>query len=175
MVQLEESYSCMLKGLHPCVVVSNWKACECSPIIQIIPISSKPKSMPMHVELDTDCGLSKNSICLVEQLTTINKNSLKYQLGKVNLGKMTEIESSILKQLGITNNYNMDMFVKVKSYLDEIEELDRFLKNRDNKIVEEEREQLVKDLERYCINHSIRVDTSYLKQKRGVVKDEKAV
>lgn len=167
MVELKESYQYMLKGLHPCVVISNFKACNKSPIIQIIPISSKPKSMPMHVELE-GCGLNKKSICLVEQITTINRDALRFQLGKVSFEKMQEIQEKVNMQLGFTSTYNIEMFQKIKEMLDELEELDRYLQAEYNDEIQEEREDLLSDLSRYCVNHSISLDLSkFYYGKRG--------
>lgn len=158
MVQLSETnYQYCLRGLHPCVVMSNFRACNKSPLIQIIPISSKPKSQPMHVEIEGS-GLSVKSILLCEQVTTINKSALRFSLGKVSYEKMVEIEDAVSRQLGMQNDYNIEMFQTVKLMLDELEELDRYLSTEYTDEVATEREILLKDLQRYCINHSIKID-----------------
>jgi mRNA interferase MazF len=163
MVELKETYNFMCRGLHPCLIIGNYLGLQHSPIVQVIPISSKSKSMPMHVELSKDCGLSKDSICLVEQITSINRSEIRYQLGKISYEKMLEVESALMKQMGVTNNYSLDTFKKVKTMLDEIEELNRFLVSRKNVEIERERDILIKDLERFCINYSIKIDISTIK------------
>jgi mRNA interferase MazF len=157
MVELEESYQYMLKGLHPVVLLSNFRCLKNSPLIQVAPISSKPKCQPFHVEVE-GCGLNNKSIILVEQVTTINKSALKHQIGKLDYNTMSEVESAISMQLGFQNNYNLDMFTNIKNMLDELEELDSYLKIEYSVEISEERQILLKDLEKYCINHSIKID-----------------
>lgn len=147
----------MLRGLHPCVITSNYLCLVNSPLIQIVPISSSSSPKPFHVAIE-GCGLNSKSSILIEQITTINKTALKYQIGKINLEKIDEIDKKISAQLGIRNNYSLDMFQEIKSMLDEIQELDRYLNDEYNDEIFAERESLLKDLERYCINHSIAID-----------------
>ena len=71
-------------GGRPVLVISNDKANEYSPIITIIPITSKmgKTKLPTHV-LIKECGLSKPSIALAEQITSINKDRLDRKIGSI--------------------------------------------------------------------------------------------
>lgn len=160
MVDLKESYPYMLKGLHPCLLLSNYHCLSHSPIIQVIPISSSSKPMPMHVELNSDCGLDKEkSYALCEQITTVGKNALKYQIGKVSYTQLNQIQQATMMQLGFSNNVtNMEDFKEVSRMIENIEELDRYLKTFKSDEILEERRIALKCLENYVIHHSINID-----------------
>lgn len=76
--------SSMQAGKRPVLVVSNDKANEYSPVITIIPITSKmgKSNLPTHVLIE-ECGLSKPSIALAEQITSINKERLGRKIGSI--------------------------------------------------------------------------------------------
>lgn len=165
---LKENYQCMLKGLHPCLVVSNFKACSFSSLVQIIPISSKPKSQPTHIELNESYGLNHPSILLVEQLTTISINNLKYQIGKISYTKMLEVEKAVNMQLGFSNTIvNLKDLKEVNRMIENIEELDRYLESIEGHDIEilKEKELALKYLEKFLLNHDININLKqfYLK------------
>ena len=86
-------------GIRPVLIVSNDKANEYSPVITIIPITSKlgKKALPTHVYM-TSCGLTKPSIALAEQITSINKDRLTRRVGSI---KKTIYEKQIKNALEI--------------------------------------------------------------------------
>lgn len=71
-------------GVRPVLVVSNDKANEHSPVITIIPITSKmgKAKLPTHVLIE-ECGLKQPSIALAEQITSINKDRLDGKIGSI--------------------------------------------------------------------------------------------
>lgn len=71
-------------GERPVLVISNDKANKFSPVITIIPITSKigKAKLPTHV-LIKECGLEKPSIALAEQITSINKDRLGRKIGSI--------------------------------------------------------------------------------------------
>ncbi len=79
-----EAGSSMQAGRRPVLVISNDKANEYSPIITIIPITSKmgKAKLPTHVLIE-ECGLKKPSIALAEQITSINKERLEGKIGSI--------------------------------------------------------------------------------------------
>ena len=97
------------KGRRPLLLLGNEKACAYSPIITVIPLSSKTgkeKSIPTHVSIkpaDTLNGkLKKPSVALTEQMRCISKDSLfGRKVDSVNSETMEEIEKNIKLQLGI--------------------------------------------------------------------------
>ncbi len=79
-----EAGSSMQAGARPVLVVSNNKANQYSSVITVIPITSKmgKTKLPTHV-LIKECGLSKPSIALAEQITSINKDRLDRKIGSI--------------------------------------------------------------------------------------------
>lgn len=79
-----EAGSSMQTGRRPVLVISNDRANQHSPIIPIIPITSKmgKAKLPTHVLIEK-CGLSKPSIVLAEQITSISKNKLERKIGSI--------------------------------------------------------------------------------------------
>ena len=86
-------------GTRPVLIVSNDKANEFSPVITIIPITSKQgkKKLPTHVYM-TSCGLERPSIALAEQITSINKSRLTKKVGSI---KQTIYEEKIKDAIGV--------------------------------------------------------------------------
>lgn len=103
MAQLdEEAEGSLQAGLRPVLVVSNDKANRYSPIINIIPITSKlgKKKLPTHVRLK-GCGLVRQSVILAEQITSINKSRLIRYMGSI---KKTEYEGKVKQAIGVQLN-----------------------------------------------------------------------
>lgn len=64
-------------GKHFYVVVSNAKACAYSPVLQVIPMSSKMKrNLPVQVEVFSEV-FSKRSYALADQLTLLSREILE--------------------------------------------------------------------------------------------------
>lgn len=105
MAKLEEDVDggSIQAGLRPVLIVSNDKANQFSPVITIVPITSKiigKKKIPTHVLL-TNCGLPQQSIALVEQITSINKCRLIRYMTTI---KKSQFESQIKRAIEIQLN-----------------------------------------------------------------------
>ena len=73
---LGEEEGSLQAGYRPVVIISNDLANTHSPIITVIPTTSKNKKyLPTHVYIQ-GCGLPKPSLLLAEQITSINKARL---------------------------------------------------------------------------------------------------
>lgn len=85
------------KGRRPVVVVQNNAGNIYSQTIIVAPITSRHKKMlPVHVAVTKEeTGLPLDSVVLLEQITTINKNQLSDFIGKVNLNTMQRIDKAI--------------------------------------------------------------------------------
>lgn len=97
-------------GNRPVLVISNDVANRNSPIITVIPLSSKLKKLelPVHIILtESDCEMLRDehledSILLVEQITTIDKVALSNRFCRVTSAqKKHEIESAVKKQFAM--------------------------------------------------------------------------
>jgi mRNA-degrading endonuclease toxin of MazEF toxin-antitoxin module len=156
---LKESEENILKGIHPVVILSNWKACNKGETIQIVPITSKQKlSLPAHVEIGTEYGLDYYSTIICEQIRTINKDDLINRIGYCNQDKMEEIQEALNCQLGYTNKLNINTFKEIQEKLRDIEELDRYLERQSSPEILRERNGLAKCLNKYCLNNGIRLN-----------------
>lgn len=89
-------------GFRPVLIVSNDKANQFSPVVTIVPITSKmgKNKLPTHV-LIKGCGLVQKSIILVEQITSINKTRLSGYVGSI---RKTAAESAVKKAIAIQLN-----------------------------------------------------------------------
>ena len=94
-------------GRRPVVIVSNKMNNIHSPIVNVIPITSKNKKyIPSHVEVAMDCGLSHTSTILTEQITTINKTDLLDRINRSTEKTITRLNKAIRLQLGIDEFMN---------------------------------------------------------------------
>ena len=105
----ESSKQC---GIRPAVIVSNNRANEHSPIITVVPLTSKihkKPSMPTHVLIpySVGCGLDRSSMALAEQVETIDKAQLRDKRGCIaNKGIMDQITRALQVQIGAVERYN---------------------------------------------------------------------
>ncbi|HBI60885.1 MAG TPA: growth inhibitor PemK [Lachnospiraceae bacterium] len=103
-LEKDEKNGSLQYGIRPVVVVSNNAANKFSPIITILPITSSKtkKKIPTHVDVK-DCGLSKQSTILAEQIISISKTNLIHKMGSI---KETMYENQLKKALQIQLGLN---------------------------------------------------------------------
>lgn len=93
------------KGERPVIIVQNNKGNLYSPTVTVIPVTTKihrSKGFPTHAILDGMAGLTETSASMAEQITTINKGSLKKYIGSLTENFMkTRINKTIKIQLGM--------------------------------------------------------------------------
>lgn len=89
-------------GIRPCVIISNDKANQFSPVVHIAPITSKmsKRNLPTHITVEGKGGLLKKSVVLLEQAMLINKDQLKDCLGTLKDLEL-EINKRIMLQMGV--------------------------------------------------------------------------
>lgn len=94
-------------GVRPCVIISNYITnSERSRILNVIPVSSKNKNIPVHIKIaphDIKGYLSEESFCMIEQIRTIDKSQV--------LGKMGHIkdESGIMEKINKAMTMQFEM------------------------------------------------------------------
>lgn len=97
-------------GIRPAVIVSNNKANEYSPVITVVPLTSKifkKRFMPTHVYIPAGGGLSCGSLALAEQVEAIDKVRLLEKKGKITSDVIMEkITRAIQIQIGVYEEYN---------------------------------------------------------------------
>lgn len=93
-------------GVRPVLVVQNDVGNKYSPTIIVAAVTSQTSKakLPTHVELQaTQGGLSKNSVVLLEQLRTIDKQRLKERIGSLSDSQMPVVDEALGVSLGIAN------------------------------------------------------------------------
>ena len=59
--------------------------------------------LPTHISVDADgCGLAKDSIVLLEQVRTIDKQRLKEKMGSLDTGSMGRVDKALSVSFGLT-------------------------------------------------------------------------
>lgn len=106
----DHSGTSVQSGTRPVLVISNDVANRNSPVITVIPLSSKLKKLelPVHIVLtEKECEMLRDehledSILLVEQITTIDKLVLFNRFCcVVSVQKKCEIEAAVTKQFAM--------------------------------------------------------------------------
>lgn len=91
-------------GVRPVLIVQNDVGNRYSPTVIAAAITSqKDKSkLPTHIELTSrSCGLSRDSIVLLEQIRTIDKRRLKERMGRLDDLSMTRIDHALEVSFGL--------------------------------------------------------------------------
>lgn len=91
-------------GTRPVLVIQNNIGNQYSPTTIIAAITSKisKAKLPTHVELSAKKnGLIKDSVILLEQLRTIDKERLKDKISQIEAGQMSKVDKAIEISLGL--------------------------------------------------------------------------
>lgn len=91
-------------GIRPVLVVQNDVGNKYSPTVIAAAITSRinKAKMPTHIELVADeYGLSKNSVVLLEQIRTIDKQRLRERIGKLDSAMMGMVDKALFISFGL--------------------------------------------------------------------------
>lgn len=91
-------------GVRPVLIVQNDVGNKYSPTVIAAAITSqKEKSkLPTHIELDPqNCGLSRDSVVLLEQIRTIDKRRLKEKMGSLDVTSMSQVNKALSISFGL--------------------------------------------------------------------------
>lgn len=97
-------------GVRPVLIVQNDVGNKHSPTVIAAAITSqKEKSkLPTHIGINaTSCGLSKDSIVLLEQIRTIDKKRLKERMGELDNSSMTQINNALSISFGLGSSFGI--------------------------------------------------------------------
>ena len=102
----EEYENCVVGDFRPAVVISKTSYNTFSPVMQVIPLTKQLKSVDKeyHVFVDRDdCeGFEASGMCLVEQITTIDRRQVRRKIASVKTpGLIDKIDSAIKNHLGL--------------------------------------------------------------------------
>ncbi len=98
-------------GVRPVLIVQNDMGNKHSPTVIAAAITSQrdKAKLPTHIEIEaTKCGLSKNSVVLLEQMRTIDKRRLKEKTGELSPAYMNYVDNAILVSLGLEEHIAID-------------------------------------------------------------------
>lgn len=90
-------------GVRPVLIIQNDIGNKYSPTVIVCAITSQltKAKMPTHIELSGQTyNLPKNSVCLLEQIRTLDKRRLQEKISFLDGNKMKEIDRAILISLG---------------------------------------------------------------------------
>ena len=89
-------------GLRPVVIIQNDIGNKHAPTVIVAPITSQmhKKPLPTHIPF-CGCGLSKDSIMLMEQIRTIDKSRLKAKIGCLPPEKIEAVDIAVKISLGL--------------------------------------------------------------------------
>ena len=91
-------------GIRPVLIVQNDVGNRHSPTVIAAAITSqRDKSrLPTHIEVSADtCGLSKDSVVLLEQIRTIDKKRLKDRIGELDNTSMNRVNTALSISFGL--------------------------------------------------------------------------
>lgn len=96
-------------GVRPVLVIQNDIGNKYSPTVIVCAVTSKlsKAKIPTHIELESSkYNLPKDSVCLLEQIRTLDKQRLGQKISTLNEIKMKEVERAILISLGFFQKEN---------------------------------------------------------------------
>ena len=91
-------------GVRPVLIVQNDVGNRYSPTVIAAAITSQrdKSKLPTHIELSSQaCGLSRDSIVLLEQIRTIDKRRLKERMGRLDDDAMNQINHALQVSFGL--------------------------------------------------------------------------
>ena len=92
-------------GVRPVLIIQNDTGNRYSPTVIAAAITSQTGKarLPTHIDLPVDqsCGLSRDSIILLEQVRTLDKKRLREHMGRVDGPVMHQIDAAIAVSFGL--------------------------------------------------------------------------
>ena len=91
-------------GMRPVLIVQNDTGNRHSPTVIAAAITSQTGKarLPTHINLTgSHCGLSKDSVVLLEQIRTIDKKRLREHMGRLDEALMSQVDNAIAVSFGL--------------------------------------------------------------------------
>ena len=91
-------------GVRPVLIVQNDVGNRYSPTVIAAAITSQHEKsqLPTHIKVNADgCGLAKDSIVLLEQVRTIDKQRLKEKMGTLDNTAMNRVDKDLSVSFGL--------------------------------------------------------------------------
>ena len=93
-------------GVRPVLIVQNDTGNRYSPTVIAAAITSQTgkANLPTHISLAArSCGLTRDSVILLEQVRTLDKRRLRERMGRVDGELMERIDAAIAVSFGLQN------------------------------------------------------------------------
>lgn len=94
-------------GVRPVLIVQNDIGNRFSPTVIAAAITSRQdkNDLPTHIGIKaSQCGLSKDSVVLLEQIRTLDKRRLKERTGRISQKDQERIDHALNVSFGLTTN-----------------------------------------------------------------------
>ena len=91
-------------GVRPVLIIQNDLGNRHSPTVIAAAITSQMNKakLPTHIELiGQDCGLTKDSVVLLEQIRTLDKRRLREHMGRLDGALMDDVDQAIAVSFGL--------------------------------------------------------------------------
>jgi mRNA interferase MazF len=91
-------------GVRPVLIVQNDMGNRHSPTVIAAAITSQMNKakLPTHIELlDPHCGLTRDSVVLLEQIRTLDKRRLWERMGHLDEERMQQVDAAIAVSFGL--------------------------------------------------------------------------
>ncbi len=91
-------------GMRPVLIIQNDAGNRHSPTVIAAAITSQTGKarLPTHINLAArSCGLSRDSVILLEQIRTIDKSRLRERMGRLDEPMMTQVNGAIAVSFGL--------------------------------------------------------------------------
>ena len=91
-------------GMRPVLIVQNDTGNRHSPTVIAAAITSQigKARLPTHIELSAQsCGLTRDSVILLEQVRTIDKSRLRERMGRLDGPTMNRVDNAIAVSFGL--------------------------------------------------------------------------
>ena len=95
-------------GVRPVLIIQNDTGNRYSPTVIAAAITSQTGKarLPTHIDLPVDqsCGLSRDSVVLLEQVRTLDKRRLRERMGHVEEHVMNKVDTAIAVSFGLPHD-----------------------------------------------------------------------
>ena len=96
-------------GVRPVLIIQNDTGNRYSPTVIAAAITSQTgkAKLPTHIDLPVNggCGLSRDSVVLLEQVRTLDKKRLRERMGRVDGAVMEKVDAAIAVSFGLTGSH----------------------------------------------------------------------
>lgn len=96
-------------GVRPVLIVQNDVGNKFSPTVIAAAITSQTEKnhLPTHIDIVPEhCGLSRDSVVLLEQIRTIDKRRLREKMGTLDSQSMSEVNKALSISFGLDTSGN---------------------------------------------------------------------